>query len=296
MQDQAFEFYQSQEKECCSVWRQRRRQAGREGGEERKRKRKRKKEMEPVLRRGCHRALMHGQQQLTVLAILGICVFAVSHLSNAEAANNESTSSSTGNSRSLDEWLREEVLGYRPDPTEGDVNDEDHLPRRPLEFDDRVFSQTIKDAKHKVTQFLRSRGLAAATANASSTTKTIVVAKDGSGHFRTVQAAINKVPASNTKRIIIYIKKGVYNEKVTIPSGKDFITLKGESAALTYIQWSDTASTLDKKGQPLGTYGSASVAVEADNFIALDISFKVCTTTLFRIMTFPSLPWIYICM
>ena len=224
---------------------------------------------------------MHGQPPLTVLAILGVCVLAVSHLSNAAdaAAQNKSIISS---SSSLDEWVREEVLGYRPDPTEENVEDEDHLPRRPREFDDRVFfTHTLNDAKHKVQQFLRSRGLAATSSSSSSTnattskTKTIVVAKDGSGHFRTVQAAINKVPSGNTKRVIIYVKKGVYNEKVTIPSGKPFITLKGESAALTYIQWSDTASTLDKKGEPLGTYGSASVAVEADNFIALDISFKV---------------------
>ena len=240
--------------------------------------------MEPVRRA----LLMHGrwrrQQQLTVLAILGVCVLAVSQLSNADAAHNKSSwSSSIGNSSSsLDEWVREEVSGYRPDPTEHNVGDEDHLPRRPREFDDRVFfTHTLNDAKHKVQQFLRSRGLAATSSSSSSTnattskTKTIVVAKDGSGHFRTVQAAINKVPAGNRRRVIIYVKKGVYNEKVSIPSGKDFVTLKGESAALTYIQWSDTASTLDKKGKPLGTYGSASVAVEADNFIALDISFKV---------------------
>ena len=98
---------------------------------------------------------------------------------------------------------------------------------------------------------------------------------DGSGHFKTVQAAINRVPTKNKKRIIIYVKKGVYTEKVRIPSNKKYITLKGESASLTTIQWGDTASTLGKNGKPLSTYGSASVAVEADNFIALDISFKV---------------------
>ena len=98
---------------------------------------------------------------------------------------------------------------------------------------------------------------------------------DGSGHFKTVQAAINRVPTKNKKRVIIYVKKGVYTEKVRIPSNKKYITLKGESASLTTIQWGDTASTLGKNGKPLSTYGSASVAVEADNFIALDISFKV---------------------
>ncbi|KAH7421041.1 hypothetical protein KP509_13G037200 [Ceratopteris richardii] len=43
---------------------------------------------------------------------------------------------------------------------------------------------------------------------------------------------------------------------------------------MTYIQWDDTASTLGKDGKPLGTYGSASVTVKADDFMALDVSFK----------------------
>ena len=43
-----------------------------------------------------------------------------------------------------------------------------------------------------------------------STAKTIVVAKDGSGRFRTVQAAVNSIPSSNSKRVYIYIKAGVY--------------------------------------------------------------------------------------
>ena len=59
------------------------------------------------------------------------------------------------------------------------------------------------------------------------------------------------------------------------PRNKPFVTLKGESTALTYIQWGDTASSKGPDGKPLGTYGSASVAIESDDFIALDISFKV---------------------
>lgn len=39
---------------------------------------------------------------------------------------------------------------------------------------------------------------------------TIVVAKDGSGHFRSIQAAINHVPKENKERVLIRIKAGVY--------------------------------------------------------------------------------------
>ncbi|MBL7253471.1 pectinesterase family protein [Paractinoplanes lichenicola] len=55
----------------------------------------------------------------------------------------------------------------------------------------------------------------------------VVVAKDGSGQYTTVQAAINAVPANNTTRRVISIKPGTYREIVTIPANKPLITLQG---------------------------------------------------------------------
>jgi hypothetical protein len=61
-----------------------------------------------------------------------------------------------------------------------------------------------------------------------------------------------------------------------VPFGKSFITLQGQSgAAATFLQWSDTAYIPDKTtGKLLGTYASASVAIEANDFVAIGISFK----------------------
>jgi pectin methylesterase-like acyl-CoA thioesterase len=50
----------------------------------------------------------------------------------------------------------------------------------------------------------------AASSSSSSTPKTIVVAKDGSGSFKTVQAAVNSIPKSNSQRVVIQIKAGIY--------------------------------------------------------------------------------------
>ncbi len=58
-------------------------------------------------------------------------------------------------------------------------------------------------------------------------TKAATVAADGSGTYRTVQAAINAVPTNNNKRIVITIKPGTYREIVTIPANKPYITLQG---------------------------------------------------------------------
>jgi PelA/Pel-15E family pectate lyase len=54
----------------------------------------------------------------------------------------------------------------------------------------------------------------------------ITVATDGSGNFTSIQAAINSLPDSATTMRTIFIKKGIYREKIYI--SKHNICLKGE--------------------------------------------------------------------
>ena len=42
------------------------------------------------------------------------------------------------------------------------------------------------------------------------------VATDGSGDFTTLTAAIQALPMYTYERVVIFIKKGVYNEKIRI--------------------------------------------------------------------------------
>ncbi|KAH7428010.1 hypothetical protein KP509_10G071200 [Ceratopteris richardii] len=107
---------------------------------------------------------------------------------------------------------------------------------------------------------------------ASSNPTTIIVAKDGSGHFKTVQAAVNSIPKSNKKRIIISIKAGIYKEKVKVD--KPWVTFQGAGPRLTEIIWGDMASTKGPDGKELGTFNSASVAINGDHFTARDITFR----------------------
>ncbi len=64
----------------------------------------------------------------------------------------------------------------------------------------------------------------------------IIVAKDGSGKFTTIQAAINSIPSSNGKNVTILVKNGTYNEHLAID--KSFISLIGESREKTIIEFS----------------------------------------------------------
>ncbi len=64
----------------------------------------------------------------------------------------------------------------------------------------------------------------------------LTVAQDGTGDFKTINAAIAALPMFNYERTVIYIKNGVYNEKFRID--QDYITLRGEDREKTIIRYS----------------------------------------------------------
>ena len=102
----------------------------------------------------------------------------------------------------------------------------------------------------------------------------IVVAKDGTGNYTTVQAAINSVPNNSATRTTIYIKNGTYKEKMNIGSSKINITLIGQSKEGSILTYNDAASTPNSTGGTLGTTGSASITVAGSGFQAENITFE----------------------
>jgi pectinesterase len=100
----------------------------------------------------------------------------------------------------------------------------------------------------------------------------IMVAPDGSGQFTKVQQAIDSIPADNKKRIVIYIKKGLYQEKISI--NKSFITLIGEDAAATKLTYLDYAKMKNTAGSEIGTFATASVSIYGNDFIAANLTFE----------------------
>ncbi|RVW96315.1 putative pectinesterase 53 [Vitis vinifera] len=97
------------------------------------------------------------------------------------------------------------------------------------------------------------------------------------GDFRSIQDAIDSLPSINLVRVVIKVHAGVYTEKVNIPAFKSFITIEGAGADKTVVQWGDTARTIGEKGQPIGTFNSATFAVNSLYFIAKNITFKNTT-------------------
>lgn len=104
-----------------------------------------------------------------------------------------------------------------------------------------------------------------ATARLNETHSRLVVARDGSGDYTSVQAAIDAVPKGNGSPVEIYIKNGTYKEVVTIPAEKPFITLIGESAEGTVLTYDNYAGKEKPGGGTYGTGGSASAFFYAND-------------------------------
>lgn len=70
-----------------------------------------------------------------------------------------------------------------------------------------------------------------------SRTANAVVALDGSGHFLSIQAAINHVTSSRkgNARVVIYVKRGVYRENIAISSTMNKVMLVGDGMRYTII-------------------------------------------------------------
>ncbi|MCS3794822.1 pectinesterase family protein [Niastella sp. OAS944] len=102
----------------------------------------------------------------------------------------------------------------------------------------------------------------------------IVVASDGSGDFKTVQQAIDAVKDSNTFVTTIYIKNGIYKEKLNLPASKRNIHFIGESVEKTVLTFDDYASKKDASGKNIGTSGSASFYIYGSDISAENITFE----------------------
>jgi pectin methylesterase-like acyl-CoA thioesterase len=96
-------------------------------------------------------------------------------------------------------------------------------------------------------------------------TQTVTVAKDGSGQFTSLQAAVNSI-TDGTARVRINIKAGTYKEKVTI--SRAFVCLVGAGATSTILTYDDSNAKVGS------TSGSASVHVSGDDFSATNLGFE----------------------
>ena len=91
----------------------------------------------------------------------------------------------------------------------------------------------------------------------------MIVAHDGTGDFKTIQEAINSLPKDNQTPITIFIKSGVYKEKLHLEV--PFVTIKGEDAEKTILTYDDYALKIHEDGKKYGTFRSYTFFVGAND-------------------------------
>ncbi len=108
--------------------------------------------------------------------------------------------------------------------------------------------------------------------NAAEIQYRITVAQDGSGDYEHIQDAIDASKSFPPKRVTIFIKNGVYKEKITVPSWNTKLSLIGESKEKTIITYDDYFKKIDRDRN--STFMTFTVKIEADDFYAENLTIE----------------------
>lgn len=107
------------------------------------------------------------------------------------------------------------------------------------------------------------------TANPQQYKYLFTVAKDGTGDYYNIQDAINAMRGYPLAPITLYIKNGVYNEKIELPPNNTDVTFIGENVDSTIITWNDYSG----KGRHT-TFSSYTAKISGNRFRAENITFE----------------------
>lgn len=100
----------------------------------------------------------------------------------------------------------------------------------------------------------------------------VVVAKDGTGDYTSIQDAINGAKSFPYERISIHIKNGVYYEKIKVHEWNTNITLLGESKENTIITYDDYFGKMNMGRN--STFYTYTLLVEANDFVAKNLTIQ----------------------
>ncbi|KAL2936402.1 putative pectinesterase/pectinesterase inhibitor 12 [Bienertia sinuspersici] len=168
------------------------------------------------------------------------------HVSNSLSMLTNPRATSLGLGVGTPSWLRPRVVNYDDNDDDDDGYDDDA-------DDDDDDDDDVDDDDDDGYEYDES--------------VTMIVAKDGSGNFTSVQEAIDYAPNNSEYRSFIYVKKGIYEENVEIPSYKVNIVLLGDGSDESVITGSRSVA------DGWTTFRSATVAVSGEGFLARDLTF-----------------------
>ena len=98
---------------------------------------------------------------------------------------------------------------------------------------------------------------------------TLFVARDGTAEFRNIDDAIEVCRAFMDYHKVIFVKRGIYKEKLIIPSWLDNIEIVGEDVENTIITYDDHANI-----NKMGTFRTYTLKVEANDITLKNITIE----------------------
>ena len=98
---------------------------------------------------------------------------------------------------------------------------------------------------------------------------TLVVARDGTGHYRTLAAAIERVRVYMDYDVTIFVKKGVYKEKIIVPEQLQNLEIVGEDRDETIITFDDHANI-----NKMGTFRTYTLKVNGNNLVFRNLTIE----------------------
>ncbi|CAK8544515.1 unnamed protein product [Lathyrus sativus] len=96
--------------------------------------------------------------------------------------------------------------------------------------------------------------------------KRIIVARDGRGHFTTITESLNACARNKQPSCVIYVMKGVYEERVVIPKNLEHVFMYGDGPTQTVVTGINTTIVTTP-------FRSASFVVKGKGFICKDMGF-----------------------
>lgn len=104
---------------------------------------------------------------------------------------------------------------------------------------------------------------------------TLFVARDGTAEFRNIDDAIEVCRAFMDYHKVIFVKKGIYKEKLIIPSWLTHIEICGEDRDKTIITYDDHANIkLPGTEKPMGTFRTYTLKIEGSNITLKNITIE----------------------
>ena len=104
---------------------------------------------------------------------------------------------------------------------------------------------------------------------------TLFVARDGTAEFRNIDDAIEVCRAFMDYHKVVFVKRGVYKEKLIIPSWLDNIEIVGEDVDNTIITYDDHANIrLEGTEKGMGTFRTYTLKIEGNDITLKNITIE----------------------